>query len=342
MTLPSLHMKALEVELERQTAGLYGPMLEVCRYAMEGGRRTRAMLLLAAAQESSPEALQAATAMEMIHAATLLQDDIFDAGELRRGRLVAHLRFGKPLAILASDWLLIRALELAAGVDTHFFRCLARAGTSMVQAEAREFCPASLNSLAEASSYGSRIAEGKTAALFGAALSAAAVLLKRCTKDRSRWEQIGADMGLTYQWVDDSVDLYGMEIASGKTVGHDLLAGCLTLPVLLAASILEQQGMPICIGELQAGKLAPSELKRLHTAVHSTSVMTQMHDLLQSRLQRHRKEAAEAGLCALAVEQWKTDLVARFEPCFQAVLSRTHPARNPEPQDPSSGWQQHA
>ena len=290
MNVISLSIQAVERELD-QTAALSGPIREVCRYAMEGGRRTRGMLLLGAAQQSGPRAIRAAAAIEMIHAATLLQDDIFDAGELRRGRLVAHLRFGKPLAILASDWLLIRALELAAGVDPQFFRCLARAGTSMVQAEASELSPVPLRSVKQAEACGSAIAEGKTAALFGTALCGAAVLRGLCPEDRSRWEDLGVQMGITYQWVDDCIDLYGTETAAGKTVGHDLAAGCLTLPVLLAALRLEQQEMSICLQDLQAGHLPPPELKRLYTALHSTSVMQQVNDLLQDRLRAHRKGA---------------------------------------------------
>lgn len=330
MTSTNLQLTALEAELKQQTAGLSGPMLEACRYALEGGRRTRAMLLLALAQGSESRAILASAAVEMIHAATLLQDDIFDSGELRRGRLVAHLRFGKPLAILASDWLLIRALEVASDVDPHFFRCLAQAGASMVQAEAREFSPVPLDSLEEAELYGGTIAQGKTAALFGTVLCGAAVLRELCEDDRDRWKQIGVQMGLTYQWVDDCVDLYGMEASAGKTIGHDLVAGCLTWPVLLAARSLAKRGTPISLRDLQAGHLPSVELQRLDAAVRSTAVMTQMHHLLQSRFEVHRREAAEAGLCGLAVGTWRMDLLVRLKPCFEGLLSRMHVSGTPD------------
>ncbi len=107
------------------------PMREVCRYATQGGRRVRAALLLGAAQHSRQSAVQAATALELIHAATLLQDDIFDSGCMRRGRPTAHLQFGKAITILASDWLLIRSLEVAVDIHPRFFRVLAQAGTAM-------------------------------------------------------------------------------------------------------------------------------------------------------------------------------------------------------------------
>ena len=332
----------IETELERQTADLSGPLLEASRYATEGGRRMRGVLLLTAAQQDQSSAVRAATAVEMIHAATLLQDDIFDAGKLRRGRPVAHVRFGKPLAILASDWLLIRALELAAGVDTQFFRCLARAGTSMVQAEASELCPMTLDSFRQAQNYGRAIAEGKTAALFGTALCGAAILRGLCPEDRSRWEKLGVQMGMTYQYVDDCVDVYGVETVAGKTVGHDLSAGCLTWPVLLAALSLEQQGVPICLRDFQAGHLPPPELKRLYAAVHCTGVIMQAHNLLQNRLQADRTEAMKAGLCSLTIEQLMVDFLGRLEPCFQSLPSRSRPAHSMRPQDLVSEWPQHA
>ena len=82
-------------------------------------------------------------------------------------------------------------------------------------------------------------------------------------------------MALTYQWVDDFMDLHGLEAAVGKTVGHDLVAGCLTLPVLRAARSLEDRGIRISLKALQAGHLPLSELQRLSVAVRSRGVMQQ-------------------------------------------------------------------
>ncbi len=338
MTTSNSLVEAIDAESRRQAAELSGPMLEVCRYAMQGGRCTRAMLLLNAAQQSGPRAILAATAIEMIHAATLLQDDIFDAGELRRGRMAAHLRFGKPLAILASDWLLIRALELASDVDPQFFRCLAQAGTSMAQAEAREFSAVPLQTLNEAQSYGATIARGKTAALFGTALCGAAVLHGLSAECLRRWEKIGVHMGLTYQMVDDCLDLYGGEAAAGKTVGHDLPAGCFTLPVLLAARSLENQGAPLSLEDLQTGKLPMPELLRLNTAIQSLQVRTHVQMLLQTRFEAHGKEAADAGLPFLALDAWKDDLLTRLAPCLVDTGSRAQPVfPNSTPHLPEGG-----
>ncbi len=313
-------------ELQRQIAELSGPMHEVCRYATEGGGRVRAALLLGAAQQSGEHAMRAATSLELIHAATLLQDDIFDAGQMRRGRVAAHVQFGKAMTILASDWLLIRSLEMAAEVDTQFFRCLARAGTAMAQAEARELAPPALRSMEEAQQYGCTIARGKTAMLFGTAMCGAAVLQRVAPDDRSRWEEMGVEMGLTYQMVDDCVDIYGAETGAGKSVGHDLVAGCLTMPVLFGAFLMEKEGAHVSIEELQAGRLGTAESLQLQRAVRSPEVMGQLHELLQRRFADHRKRARETGVPESAVEVWSTNLRTKLTACWMhSAQPQVHP-----------------
>ena len=335
---------ALEAELVRQSAELSDPLRDVCHYALTGGRRTRAKLLLSAVSRNEPCVILAASALELLHAATLLQDDIFDAGDLRRGRVAAHVRFGKPLTILASDWLLIRALELAADVDPRFFRCLAQAGIAMAQAEAGEFAPLTLPSLDDAQSYGAMIARGKTAALFGTALCGAAVLLDMTPAECARWEQIGVQMGLTYQMVDDCVDLYGVETRAGKTLGHDLVAGCFTTPVLLAARSLEEDGVGISLEHLQAGRLPAAELLRLRQEAHSSRTVAKVLDLLHIRFATHRQEAECARLSVGVLGAWQSDLVTRLDPRFRegSSLLREQPQPSPRRQRSSASWQPNA
>ena len=160
------------------------------------------------------------------------------------------------------------------------------------------------------------IARGKTAVLFGTALCGAAVLQGVTAEDRARWEQLGVEMGITYQVVDDCIDLYGVEAAAGKTLGHDLLAGCFTVPMFLAALSLERRGTPVSLEYLRAGSPASPDFLRLKRAVHSVEVMAQVHDTLQERFAAHRIEAADAGVPALVIASWQADLQARLGPCF--------------------------
>ncbi len=308
-------LQALEVELQRQTAELSGPMLEVCRYATQGGRRIRAALLLGAGQQFGADAVRGATAIEMIHAATLLQDDIFDSGLLRRGRTAAHVQFGKAMTILASDWLLIRSLEMAASFHPRFFQKLARAGIAMAQAEAQELEPPVLLSVEQVQQYGCMIAQGKTAVLFETAMCGAAVLQGLSDTESQCWEEIGMRLGLTYQLVDDCVDVYGTEAAAGKSVDVDLTTGCLTLPVLLAVKLLEQRGTRISLEAFRAGHICTADMLELQSTVHSEEVKLQLRGILERRLTKHRSEVNEAGICSSVLNGWFTDLETKLCMC---------------------------
>jgi geranylgeranyl pyrophosphate synthase len=322
---------AVELELENQCAQIAGPMLEVCRYAVQGGRRMRASLLLSAAKDIDDNAVRAATAIELLHSATLLQDDIFDAGVLRRGRTAAYVQFGRALTILASDWLLIRSLEMAADLHPHFFRCMARAGTVMAQAEAQELEPPALRSLEDARQYGFRIAEGKTAALFQAALCGAAMVQGLSVTDSESWEQIGLRMGLTYQILDDCTDVYGSESAAGKNVGADLARGCLTMPVLLAVSLLDQRGTHIPLAALQADQVRQPEMSLLQTTLHTAEVKCGLSELLGQRLASHRSDAKTAGLPMAAIDDCFDDMRS-----ILSLLQPTEPVDTQEPCGPLS------
>ena len=324
MTFAHTALPKLDAEMLQQTAALAEPLLEVCRYATAGGKQVRARLLLAAARRCDALAIRAATALEMLHAATLLQDDIFDSGSLRRGRTAAHLRFGGPLTILASDWLLIRALELAAELDPVFFRCLARASAAMVQAEACELTPLPLQTVEETQAHAERTCRGKTASLFGTALCGAAVLRQLTDEQRAGWETLGIEMGLTYQMVDDCVDLYGAEDAAGKTLGHDLASGCFTLPVLLALQSLQERGIAVSLKDLQvdlqAGCLAADTFSCLQAAIYSQTVRAQVQQRLAQRLAQHAQRAITLGLNDEVVGECTSGMRARLAACFPERL----------------------
>ncbi len=292
------NLATLEQELLRQVADLSEPLRKVCSYAVQGGQRTSASLLLALAGTEDPRAVRAAAALELLHAATLLQDDIFDSGSMRRGWPATHVRFGKPLAILASDWLLIRSLALAAELDSTYACCLSSAALGMAEAEARELEPASTSSLEEANLHGRHVAEGKTATLFGAALFGAAAMRRLPLTTCNRWQQLGLQIGLSYQIVDDCGDIFGDECTAGKSLGHDLDAGCLTSPVLLGILRLQEQGTFLSILDLQHGRLTDAKRRVLVDSMRSNKVREQLLAHLEDRFAAHCTEAKSIGVAA--------------------------------------------
>jgi len=192
-----------------------------------GGKRLRPLLvLLCAGPEAGPEAVRAAAAIELVHMATLVHDDILDAAPLRRGRPTVAASSGRARAIAAGDLLFSRAFALlAAAGDGRSIELLAAASVSLARGELAQREDAFDASITE-QRYLERC-RLKTAALFECA-----VLLGR--DDRALGDY-GSAVGLAFQLLDDVLDVSGPAERTGKARGTDLLDGTVTLPLILAA-----------------------------------------------------------------------------------------------------------
>ena len=215
------------------------PLRAPVEYALRGGKRARGVLLLASGEGSvpQPELVRAAASLELLHAATLVQDDIFDCSRVRRSRAAAHCVFGARIATLASDWMLAEAIRSAYRLHVQFGEALSACTQRVIAGEAREFAPAKGTTLAELRAHAAEIARGKTGELFGLALSAPA-LLRGGSASAARLHEAGCALGVAFQYLDDTLDLYGDASAAGKEVRRDLSAHLLTLPVLDALRML--------------------------------------------------------------------------------------------------------
>lgn len=222
-------------------------LAEAIRYALLGpGKRLRPQLVLMAAEAcggSAEAAMPAACAVEMVHAYSLVHDDLpaMDDDEMRRGRPTCHKQFGESVAILVGDALLARAFEvLASDIEpTLAARCcsvLARAAgaTALVGgqaadlrfAEQRETSTGSLNEL-------HAIHARKTGALFVASLELGGITAGATSYQLSALTGYGERIGLAFQITDDLLDVAGDAAAVGKRVAKDSENGKLTFPALL-------------------------------------------------------------------------------------------------------------
>lgn len=313
----------IDAFLLQQCADLDAPLLEVCRYALRGGHRTRGRLLLLAAGHAKRSAVRAAAAVEMLHAATLLQDDIFDASLQRRGKTAAHVQFGKAHSILASDWLLVRSLELAGEVHPAFFRSLAGAARRMAQTVAAELLPPMLPDAATARDHINTVAEGKTAVLFASALHGAALLHRGPTVHPARWADVGCHIGHVHQQVDDCMDVYGTLDTTGKEVGQDLSAGRLTTPLLLAFEILRERGSAISLAALQRGQLSPGEITALRHTLQTGQLRESLFGDIWDQVQVACQSAEAAAIPAETMRYWAEDVRRKLDACFGAPLVRS-------------------
>jgi len=192
-----------------------------------GGKRLRPMLVLLCGGEAGGEsAVRAATAIELVHMATLVHDDVLDQAPLRRGHPTVAATSGRARAIATGDLLLSRAFALLARAgDARSVALLAEAAVSLARGELAQRQDAFDTGISEAR-YLDRC-RLKTATLFECAVTLG--------RDDEELRRFGARVGLAFQLLDDVLDVTGPPERTGKARGTDLLDGTVTLPLILAA-----------------------------------------------------------------------------------------------------------
>jgi len=202
-----------------------------------GGKRLRPMITLIAAHacggaNAGTHAL--ATAVEFIHTATLLHDDVVDDSDLRRGKRAAKNVWGNNASILVGDFLFARAFTLM--VETgklEILNILSNASSVIAEGEVHQLAAASRTDLPTEEYL--EIIEAKTAALFEAAAEAGALSANGdATHQAAALAAYGKNLGLAFQIIDDALDYGGTTSVIGKSVGDDFREGKTTLPVIIA------------------------------------------------------------------------------------------------------------
>jgi octaprenyl-diphosphate synthase len=205
-----------------------------------GGKRLRPLLTIAAARATGATGpieapVKLAAAVEFIHTATLLHDDVVDSSDLRRGKVAAHLIWGAPSSVLVGDFLFARAFELM--VETDRMRALgilATASSVISEGEVLQLTRAHDLNLDQETYL--RIISAKTAELFAAAAEAGAVGVDANEASVQALRAYGMNLGLAFQLADDALDYGGQSEKLGKNTGDDFREGKVTLPLLLAAA----------------------------------------------------------------------------------------------------------
>jgi len=237
-------MAAVELHLGRVTAQAGAPLaLHANATIVAGGKRLRPLLVVLAAEsaggppdtaEGEERLVRAAVAVELVHSATLVHDDLIDGAQLRRGRPTVAAVAGRGLAIATGDLLFSRAFaELARNDDAEQLRALSQASSALAAGEL----------LQREDAYAPHVAverylrrcELKTAALFEAACRLGA--LTAAGSSGVLADALGAfarRIGLAFQMLDDVLDVSGPVERTGKSRGRDLLDGTVTLPLILA------------------------------------------------------------------------------------------------------------
>ncbi len=201
-----------------------------------GGKRMRPMLTLSSAallDYAGTRQHKLAAAVEFIHTATLLHDDVVDGSELRRGKHTANIVFGNPATVLVGDFLFSRAFELMVEDGSlKVLRILSNASAVIAEGEVDQLTAQRQIETSE-DRYLSIIG-AKTAALFAAACRIAAVVAERPEADERALDDYGRNLGIAFQLVDDAIDYDSDADTMGKGRGDDFREGKMTLPVILA------------------------------------------------------------------------------------------------------------
>jgi heptaprenyl diphosphate synthase len=204
-----------------------------------GGKRLRPMLVLAAAVAAggtvSDEVIQGAVSVELVHLGSLYHDDVIDDAQSRRGVPSVNARWGNLVAIVAGDFLLARASEIAASLGTEVSALLAATIGRLCEGEVAELRQAYNPSRSE-SSYLAAIA-GKTGSLMATSCRIGGITSGATRTNVEALTTFGQAFGVTFQIFDDILDLIGTDEGLGKPAGHDLVEGIYTLPVIRALSV---------------------------------------------------------------------------------------------------------
>lgn len=272
-----------------------------------GGKRLRPLLTVAASRlcgDDGQDALKLAAAVEFIHTATLLHDDVVDGSALRRGKVAAHLIWGGASSVLVGDFLFARAFELM--VETGSLRALdilARASRVIAEGEVTQLTRAHDVALGQETYL--QIIEAKTAALFAAAAEAGAVVSGASARAAQALRDYGLKLGLAFQLVDDALDYSGVADTLGKNAGDDFREGKATLPLLLAVERTGGRERAFWDRAVGRREQTDADFRRARELVIGTGALAATNALAQ-----RYAEDAKAALAGFPTGDWRAALAS--------------------------------
>ena len=268
--------------------------------AKAGGKRLRPSLAIMAAEcfGSSKEAtLKLAAAVELIHTATLLHDDVIDRSLTRRGIETANHLWGDKASILVGDYLFSQAFRLMIEAGSfEALRILAKASSLISKAEVMQLrLIGKVDILID--DY-LQIINEKTAVLFAAACESGAISANASDAERSYIREYGINFGLIFQIVDDYLDYFGDESSLGKAPGGDFLEGKVTLPLILLLKKCDSKEFDYLSNMLtESESLRKSELEKVTKLLIKHNVTEEIKIYLNKYIEAATKELGQLPEC---------------------------------------------
>jgi octaprenyl-diphosphate synthase len=282
-----------------------------------GGKRLRPVLTLACAAMSGYRGeghVKLAAAVEFMHTATLLHDDVVDQSDMRRGKRAARILWGNEASVLVGDFLLGQAFKMM--VEVGSLQCLdvlSSAAVIIAEGEVMQLAAAK-NSATSEDEY-LAVVRAKTAALFAAACEVGPVLAGLAKVDCAACHSYGTNFGIAFQLIDDALDYGGSSAKLGKNVGDDFREGKITLPVILSFRRGTEGEREFWRRTLERGEIHDSDLEIALATMRR-------HRALDDTIERARHYGAMArdALELFPASKWKQALLDSVDFC----ISRTH------------------
>lgn len=279
-----------------------------------GGKRLRPMLTLAAAHLSDYQGdghVRLAAAVEFMHTATLLHDDVVDESEMRRGQIAARMKWGNEASVLVGDFLLGQAFKMMVEVgNLRALDILSSAATLIAEGEVMQLSVAK-NTETNEDEYLSVI-RAKTAELFAAACEVGPVISGRPKAEQAACRSYGMNLGLAFQLVDDALDYGGVSSKLGKNIGDDFREGKMTLPTVLAFRRGTSAERDFWRKTLEKSQIEP------HDLAHALEILKK-NDALDDTMKRakHYGAMARDALALFAQSPMKQALLDVVDFCIE-------------------------
>jgi octaprenyl-diphosphate synthase len=282
-----------------------------------GGKRLRPMLTLAMAalaKVTGDGHIKLAAAVEFMHTATLLHDDVVDESEMRRGKLAARMLWGNEASVLVGDFLLGQAFRMMVEVgNLRALEILSNAAAVIAEGEVMQISAAKNTATTEDEYLA--VIRAKTAELFGAACEVGPVLAGRPKSEQTACRSYGMNLGIAFQLIDDALDYSGKAQKLGKNIGDDFREGKITLPVLLAFRRGTEEERAFWNRTLTQGDIKDGDLE------HSVALMSK-YRAIEDTIGRanHYGSMAKDALALIPPSEMKRALEETVDFC----VSRAH------------------
>ena len=262
MALIGADLKGVEEQFKKDLASDVPLIRKVGEYVLSsGGKRIRPALLLLAAKlcnYGGNRHIPLASVVEFIHTATLLHDDVVDDANIRRGIPSANTLWGNSASVLVGDFLFSKSFSLmVADGDLRVLKVLSDATTKIAEGEVLQLlCTSDLDMTYERYV---NVVECKTAVLLSAACQAGAIIGQATPEQEAALAAFGMELGIAFQIMDDTLDYVAKEEQFGKSIGHDLEEGKITLPLIHVLSKCQPAEKDLIAAVVTKDELDPAD-----------------------------------------------------------------------------------